>query len=66
MFSLIIEPAIHDIEKNKDILHSIYQTSMTMNVNMSGAISSTIFMKCECILFPLSELHLWYVFKYAN
>ena len=25
---------------------------MTMNVNMSGAISSTIFMKCECILFP--------------
>lgn len=23
-----------------------------MNVNMSGAISSTIFMKCECILFP--------------
>ena len=54
------------ILKNKDILHSIYQTSMTMNINMSGAISSTIFMKCECILFPLLEFHLWYVFKYAS
>ena len=54
------------LKKLKDILHSIYQISMTMNVDMGGAISSTIFMKCECGLFPLPELHLWYVFKYVS
>ena len=40
------------LEKLKDILHSIYQISMTINVYMGGAISCTIFMKCECGLFP--------------